>query len=151
MGTYCTLTSLETYLIGVEIDAPTKFLLVKCMTRAENEINKYLAQRYDTSDFLATSTSVPPLVRSWCEDLSAAYYYQWSSRGGKEWIKLSQDMRKDVIDNLKMVVDYKAGLVRILPDLDVFCIRIFRVRIVRRPNMQSGFITDFWFPTESLT
>lgn len=111
MGTYATTTSLQTLMIGVTFDTATTSLCTKMITHAENEINKYLSKRYDVSVFLATATSVPPLVTSLCETITEGYMYHRMSRGGKDWRDRGVELVKQATDNLQMIADYKLDLV----------------------------------------
>jgi len=113
MGIYInTATSLTSTMRGVDFNTAAIASINKYIEWSEAEINKYLSKRYDlSSNTFQTTTSVPPLVRSWCERLVPSYYYQFGTRGGKEQRSLAREMRKDVIDNLMMVRDYKMDLV----------------------------------------
>jgi hypothetical protein len=107
---YCTTTSLETILIGVNADTATTKLFKKCIAWSENEINKYLSKRYDISSFVDTSSSVPPLVADLCEQLAESFFYSRNSRGGKESLSRSKQLRNEVLDNLKMIQKYEVDL-----------------------------------------
>lgn len=111
MGTYCTTTSLDTIMIGVNFDTATTALATKMITHAENEVNKYLSKRYDISgSTFQTTTSIPPLVTSLTERLAEGYTWKAISRGSKESLTRGKDLIKDVIENLKMIADYKLDL-----------------------------------------
>lgn len=107
---YCTTTSFATFIIGVSTDTATTALLGKCIEWSEAEINKYISKRYDISSFNDTTTSTPPLIKSLCEQLSEAFFYSRNSRGGKESLKRAADIRKEILDNLKMIRDYEVDL-----------------------------------------
>jgi 1,2-phenylacetyl-CoA epoxidase catalytic subunit len=110
MGTYATTTSLQTVLIGVTFDTATTSLATQCISWAETEINKYLIKRYDITTFLATTTAVPPLVRTWAEQLAEGYFWQRNSRGSKESLTRGNEIVKDVKSNLKDVAEYKGHI-----------------------------------------
>lgn len=109
MGTYCTTTSLQTLMIGTDFDTATSSLATKCITHAENEVNKWLSRRYDLSVF-STSTAVPPLVTSLAETLSEGYMYQRMSRGSKEWMNRGKELINQATENLKLLSEYGADL-----------------------------------------
>lgn len=110
MGTYATTSSLNTLMIGTTFDSLTTSLAAKCITHAENEINKYISKRYDITSF-QTVTSVPPLITSLCENLSTGYMYQKMGRGGKEAMERGEMFIKPALENLKDIRDYKMDLV----------------------------------------
>lgn len=110
MGTYCTTTSLDTLMIGTTFDTATTALGDKCITWAEDEINKHLSERYDVSAF-TPSASVPPMVRSLCEQLSMGYMYDAMSRSGKESHTRAERFIDRVMINLSDLVNNKADLV----------------------------------------
>jgi hypothetical protein len=100
-------------MVGVQFDTATTALCSKRITQAESEINKYLSRRYDLSSAtFQTTTSIPPLVTALCERLTEGYMWQSLSRGGasKELLKTSESIIKSVIDNLKLIADYKGDL-----------------------------------------
>lgn len=109
MGTYATTTSLQTLMVGTNFDTATTSLCTKLITHAENEIDKYLSKRYDLTMF-ATSTSVPPIVTSWCETLAEGYMYQRMSRGGKDAMERGKTLIDQVTENLKDVAAYKLDI-----------------------------------------
>lgn len=99
-------------MIGTDFDTATTSLATKCITHAENEVNKYISKRYDISSSpFNTSTSIPPLVTSLTETLSEGYMYQRMSRGGKEWRDRGKELINQVLDNLKEIANYKLDLV----------------------------------------
>lgn len=112
MGTYATVTSLQTIMVGTSFSPSGMTTLAdKCITWAENEVNKYLSKRYDLSSAtFQTSTSIPPLVTSLTEQLSAAYLQRRLARGDKEQIKMTTSDIEMVVDNLKLIADYKLDL-----------------------------------------
>lgn len=78
---------------------------------AENEVDKYLSRRYDiASATFQTTTSIPPIVRSMSTRLAEAYMWKSMSRGSKESLSRGKDLEKSVLDNLKLIADYKADL-----------------------------------------
>lgn len=97
-------------MIGTTFDSATTSLVSKMITKAENEINKYLSKRYDVGAF-NTTTSIPPLVTSLCDDLAAGYSYLYMGRGGKDSMDRGNGFIKPAIDNLKMISEYKANLI----------------------------------------
>lgn len=108
MGTYATTTSLDTLMVGTTFDTATTSVAGQCITWAEDEINKHLSKRYDTSSF---SSSVPPMVTSLAEQLSLGYLYDQLSRGSKESQTRADRLIKRVMENLKALSDGKADLV----------------------------------------
>lgn len=109
MGIYSTVTSLQVLMIGTNFDTATTALASKMITKAENEINKYLSKRYDVGSF-QISTSVPPIVTSWADDLASGYMYRHMARGGKDSLMRANEYIDPILENLKMVADYKANL-----------------------------------------
>lgn len=97
-------------MIGTTFDTLTSALASKLITHSENEINKWLSKRYDVTVFMATSSAVPPLVTSLAETLSEGYIYQRLSRGGKEADQRGKILIGQVIENLKLISDYKLDL-----------------------------------------
>lgn len=111
MATYCDTTAMQIILTNVDFDTSTSLLVDKCMTNAEQEINKYIGKRFDlSSSYFTTSTSVPPLLRSMCEDLAEAYFYEKGIRASKEGLAKSRQIIKRVTDNLVMIKDREADL-----------------------------------------
>src|SRR3990167_9278237 len=106
MGTYCTTSTLELMLTGVNFTATNMTTLgSKAIEHAEAEVNKYLSKRYDiTSDTFQTSTSIPPLVKAIAERLAQANMYEFLSRGGagKESLARASALKKESIENLKL-------------------------------------------------
>lgn len=107
---YATTTSLYTLLVGTNSDSATSDLLAKLIVHSENEINKYLSKRYNIAAFNTTSTAVPPLVTSLCEQLTEGKFYIRNSRGGKEVIKSGQELIKGAIENLELIAKYELDL-----------------------------------------
>ena len=120
IGTYCTTTSVLLMMPGVSSSATNMTTLTtKAIEQAENEINKFLSKRYDlTATYFQTSTSVPPIVRSWAEKLATANLWEFLSRGGagKESLQRAKDIRKEIVGtekepgNLMMVAQYQLDL-----------------------------------------
>jgi len=112
LGTYATTTSLQTLMLGTDFsNTATTSLATKCIDQAEAEIDKYLARRYDlTSNYFQTSTSTPPIVTSWCEQLAMGYMYRGLSRGSKEGLARSKDLITGVLSNLKEVAEWKLNI-----------------------------------------
>lgn len=109
---YATTSSLQTLMIGTTFDTITTALASKCITMAENEINKALTTRYDVSDFYGTNGVVPPMVTSWCEQLAVGYMYRFMSRGSDSIFKGAADnLVKPVLEELKALTENKISLV----------------------------------------
>lgn len=96
-------------MVGTAFDTATTALCTKLIVHSENEINKYLSKRYDVSAF--TSTSLPPILTSWAETLTEGYMYKRMSRGGKEALAQGDSLIKGVLENLKMVSEYKLDII----------------------------------------
>ncbi len=111
MGKFCTTTSLDALMYGVKFDSLTSALADKCIEWSENEIKKVLTERYDfsTAVFL-TSTSIPPVVRSLCEQLSEGHMWIQMSRGSKQSITRGEAIKKGVIDNMMALNNNDANL-----------------------------------------
>jgi len=107
MGIYATTTSLETYWGGASFSGLTaqSSLLI---TQAENEVNKYLAKRYDIAPF---QTTVPPMVQTLTEWLSLGYLYENTARGSENTYQRADRYIKKAMDNLMDIADHKADLV----------------------------------------
>lgn len=110
MGTYCTTTTLDTLMPGVSFDTATSNIGTECIQWAEDEVNKKLAKIYDVSNFLATSTSVPPLLRSICTQLSIGYFWYNSSRGGTESLERGDKFIEKAMSNLDLIMENKIAL-----------------------------------------
>lgn len=110
MGTYATTTSFSTWLIGTTLDAATTSLVGQCITWAEDEINKKLSKRYDITAF-QTTTAVPPLVRSLCQQLATGLFYQHNARGGRDAMERGDYFIKKVQENLADLAANKLDLV----------------------------------------
>jgi hypothetical protein len=110
MGSYATTTSLEILLPETTFDTATAALASKCITQSENIINSKLSNRYDVSDF-NTSTSIPPAVTTYCEQLSMALMMKYRSRGSKEEIARAKEIYDPIIKELTMIAEYEADLV----------------------------------------
>ena len=98
-------------MIGTKFDTVTTALATKMITRAENEINKYLSKRYDIGAFYTTTASIPPLLTSLTDDLAAGYMYFYNSRGGKDALERGKTLIEMVQANLKLIADYKADVI----------------------------------------
>jgi phage gp36-like protein len=111
MGTYATTTGLQVLMIGVTFDSVTSALATKMITHAENEVDKYLSNRYDTSASpFDTSTTIPPIITSITETLAEGYMHQRMSRGGKDAMARGQTLIEQAIDNLKLISDFKLNI-----------------------------------------
>src|SRR3990167_5866570 len=110
MATYATTTSLQTRMIGTSFDSLTTSLATDMITDAENEVNKYLSKRYDVSVFLATTTAVPPLVRSLTLKLAQGNMYINMGRGGKDSLDRGNIYITPAVENLKLIQGYQADL-----------------------------------------
>jgi len=123
MGTYATVTGLAQNMIGTKFlttTSETSVLAGKCITQAENEINKWLSRRYDIGSFLAAP---PPLVTSLCETLAEGYMRIRQVRGAnsaKEVKAYQETLINPVLENLKAISEYKANVVdstgAVIPD-----------------------------------
>jgi len=110
MGKYLdTATSLSEIMIGTTFDTATTALAVRQVTWAEAEVDKYLSKRYDLSAW-NTLTSVPPIVRSLTEDLSAGKTYIYNSRGGTKQREHGESLIEMALDNLKQIADGELGI-----------------------------------------
>ena len=98
-------------LVGTTFDATTITLVNKCIDQSEAEVNKYVSKRYDISAFQNTTTAVPPLVRSLTEQLTTAFFYRYSDRGGEFPDTRPKEIRKEALENLKLISEYKMDLV----------------------------------------
>lgn len=111
MGSFCTTSALDILMVGVDFDTATSNLALKCIDWAEDEVKKYLSERYDfSSSPFNTTTTTPPLVRTLSEKLAYANMWESMSRGGPESIARAESIRKDALENLKMISDYQAYL-----------------------------------------
>lgn len=111
MGTYLTTTTMDTRMVGVTFDTATTALAVECISDAEAEVNKYLSKRYDLSSAtFQTYTSIPPLVRSLATRYAVGCMWKHLSRGSKESLSRGATIAKDVVENLKLISNYKADL-----------------------------------------
>jgi len=111
MGTYATTTAISTLLVDFNtLTSANSAMLSKCITHAENEVNKYLSKRYDTSSW-NTTTAIPPTVTSLTETYAEGLFWVRASRGGKETIARGQALIKMALENLKDIAAYKADLV----------------------------------------
>lgn len=110
MGTYCTTTSLQTLMIGTTFDTATTNLASKCISQAEDEIDKYLSGRYDISSaYFQTSTSTPPIITTICETLAQGYTYEQMARG-PDVPKRAERLIKRALDNLSAIAAFKMHL-----------------------------------------
>ncbi len=98
-------------MVGFEFDSTTTELVSKCITQAETEVNKFLARRYNVSDWAATTTSVPPMVTTLTEWYATGLSMKSLSRGNKELLSVANDYLKMAKDNLIEIVENKADLV----------------------------------------
>jgi len=109
VGTYCTTTSLQTAMIGTEFDTATTSLATECIQWAEDEIDKFLSQRYDlSSSYFQTSTSTPPVIQTICKWLSQGYMYEQMARGQES--KRGEKLIERAINNLKMIAEFKLNV-----------------------------------------
>lgn len=109
MGTYATTTSIQTMMIGVTFDTVTTSLVTKCITWAENEVNKYIGRRYNVGAFVSAGT-IPPLVTSLTEQMAEGYAWGRMSRGGKESLWRGKGYIKAAVDNLELIAASKLDL-----------------------------------------
>jgi hypothetical protein len=93
-------------MVGVNFNTATVAVAGECITWAEDEIRKYLSRRYDMSSAaFQTSTSTPPIVKSWATRLSIGYTEIQLARGGKEAIALGESKVDSVLKNLELVAE----------------------------------------------
>lgn len=112
MGLYATVTSLQTLMVGTNLTT-TSSLAAELITRAERRVNSALARRYDLSTAtFQTTTSIPPQVREWATMLAEGYMWKSLARGGagKDSMARGDSLIKEVLDDLKLVTDYKLEL-----------------------------------------
>ena len=106
MGTFCTVTSLDTIITDLTI-AGTDFssLADKCIQQSENKIRELLSRRYDMSAAeFQTSTSTPPAITTICEWLSASYFHAYLSRGSKAGMDRAKFYKDMAYDNLDRII-----------------------------------------------
>lgn len=101
---YCESDSVFTYLVGYSSTDDTTTLIVEdCIIDAQNEINKYLGERYDVT-LWDTITSTPPLVNTICKWYAAGLAIEACGRGSKEALNRSKiliDRAKTNLENLE--------------------------------------------------
>jgi|TARA_R100000501_G_C2629924_1_gene124917 hypothetical protein len=117
MGAYATSTSLKQRYPGFP-QSSTSFdtVLGDNITRAEGVINSTLARRYDLP---FTSATIPPIIITIAEDLSAGYTYRTSfmrdSHNTSEWqvnlVDNSMDMLMDIRNRKLDLVDTSGNLI----------------------------------------
>lgn len=110
MGTYATTSSYDVILVGTTLDTATTSVISKCITWAENEINKKLAKRFDVSAW-STAALTPPMVTTMCEQLALGYFYDNNSRGGKDGQLRADRLIKRVMENLNELAKGQLELV----------------------------------------
>lgn len=109
MGTYATTTTLDILTPGTTFDTATTNIASICIDWGEDEINKKIAKIYDVSSF-QTSTSVPPLLTSICQQLSLGYFWHNMSRGSKESMDRGDRFIDRAMNNLDLIMDNKIAL-----------------------------------------
>lgn len=137
MGIYATTTAISSLLADFDSLTSNQItLLGKCITHAENEINKFLSKRYDITVW-NTTTSIPPLVTSLAETYAEGFYWYRASRGGKETLARGKTLMDMVMTNLKDLASYRANLVDSSGNL------------IAEKNASLGVLgdTDSYFPT----
>ena len=98
-------------MIGINFDTATTVLANRCITWAENEVNKWLSKRYDiASPTFQTVSSIPPMVTSWTEWLSVGYMHDSNSRGSKDSFKRAKIFKDRAMSDLKLVSEYELDL-----------------------------------------
>jgi hypothetical protein len=109
VGNYADATTTAANLLvgGTSLNAASLGLLSACITLAENEIDSYITRRYDVSSF---RTTVPPLIRSLTQQLGVANFHFHNSKGGKESISRSKELRDPVMKTLTMIREGTAHL-----------------------------------------
>lgn len=112
MGLFCTTTALQTKMVGTIFDTATLALASACVYDAENELRKHLCKRYDfsASPFL-TTTSIPPMLSTLCENLAVGYMYENMARGSKEGYARADRYIDRVMENVQALLDGEAQLV----------------------------------------
>lgn len=111
MGTFCTTTTLEILMPGTNFTNGVVTLASQCITDAENKIREKMSDRYDvSSDAWQTSTSTPPVVKTWCQWLSMGYLYENLSRGGKDAYKRADRYIEKAMSNMENVLEFKANV-----------------------------------------
>ena len=109
---YSSLTLTARYLVGYKTsDSVTAALISDSVDDATNEINKYLAHRYDVAPWGLTLSAVPPIIGSICKFLAAAEVIDALGKGGKETTKRADILRKRAIGNLEMLASGEAILI----------------------------------------
>ena len=94
-------------MVGTEFTGITA-VASECITQAEAEVNKYLSPRYDLSSSpFTTSTSIPPMVKTWTSWLAQSFLYEALARGGKDAFNRADRYFKRATDNLKLVAEFK--------------------------------------------
>jgi len=108
---YCTSSSIFVYLVGYSAsDTATTSIVNDSITDAQNEINKYLGERYDVS-LWSTLSSTPPLVTTICKWYAAGLAIEACSRGSKEALKRSEVLIKRATANLEGLESGKLSIV----------------------------------------
>lgn len=114
MGTFATTTALATMMPGISFSASTTAATAdKCVSRAEARVKSVLARRYDlASAYFSTSTSIPPQVREWTEQMGEGFLWQALSRGGagQEAMKRGKGLIDGVMDDLKLLAEFELDL-----------------------------------------
>ncbi len=114
MSTYTTTTSIAIMLVGSTLTNGTA-AAAQCITMAENEIKKQLSKRYDVSaSEFNTVGSIPPMLQDLALWLSLGYFYQISSRGGKEGMLRGKTFIDQAMSNLAQLADREVDLVSTL-------------------------------------
>lgn len=111
MGYYATTTSLATVIPDFEADTATTALFGQCITDAESECNKWLSRRYDLTTWQTSGAAVPPMLRTLALTYAEGLFWQRASRGAKESLARGKELKKDALENLKNIAEYKANLV----------------------------------------
>jgi len=108
---YCSQASVENYLIGYNAaNTASANIVVDSITDATNEINKYLCQRYDVTQW-ATLTSTPPIITTICKWLAAGYAIEATSRGSKEQMKRSETLINRAMKDIEGIASGELNLV----------------------------------------
>jgi len=113
MGTYTTITSLDTLMPNYELNTTTSSTPTsQVIDWAESMINSKIGKKYDVSSspFDAYATT-PPLVRTLAEQLSMGYIFKTWSRGGKESLTRGDAMIEMAMEVLDKIADCKIDLV----------------------------------------
>ncbi len=102
-----------------------------CITDAENEIRKRLADKYDVSgaDWQTTTGTVPPAIETICKWLAVGYLFEATARGSKDayaradrYIKKANENIEELLNGEAVLVDSSGDVIAVNDDADpVLC------------------------------